>query len=77
MPDSPEHGGGPRHRAREAALRALYLWEIGGVTPTQAIGVYFREHAADAGEDVQTFATTIVEGTVARFGRHRRAHCRP
>ena len=65
MPDSPEHGGGPRHRAREAALRALYLWEIGGVTPTQAIGVYFREHAADAGEDVLTFATSIVEGTVA------------
>jgi N utilization substance protein B len=65
MPDSTEHGGGPRHRAREAALRALYLWEIGGVTPPQAIGVYFREHEADAGDDVLAFATAIVEGTVA------------
>jgi N utilization substance protein B len=65
MADSAEPGGGPRHRAREAALRALYLWEIGGVTPQQAIGVYFREHAADAGGDVMSFATAIIEGTVA------------
>lgn len=65
MPDLANDGvAGPRHRAREAALQALYLWEIGGVTPQQAIGVYFREHAPDAEESVRAFATAIVSGTV-------------
>jgi N utilization substance protein B len=65
MPDSANDGvAGPRHRAREAALQALYLWEIGRVTPEQAIGVYFREHAADAEDSVRAFATAIVTGTV-------------
>jgi transcription antitermination protein NusB len=66
MPASPSDGAtGPRHRAREAALQILYLWEIGGVTPQQAIGIYFKEHAADATESQRAFATTIVDGTVA------------
>jgi N utilization substance protein B len=66
MPDSASDGGvGSRHQAREAALQALYLWEIGGVTTQQALGVYFHEHAADASEPMRAFATTIVEGTVA------------
>jgi N utilization substance protein B len=65
MPDSVNDGTvGPRHRAREAALQALYLWEIGGVTPQQAVGVYFKEHASEAPEPVRAFATAIVEGTV-------------
>jgi N utilization substance protein B len=65
MPDSANDGvAGPRHRAREAALQALYLWEIGGMTPEQALGVFFREHAADAEDSVRAFATTIVTGTV-------------
>ena len=59
-----EGSAGPRHRAREAALQILYLWEIGGVTPQQAIGIYFREHAAEANDALRTFATTLVDGTV-------------
>lgn len=66
MADLANDGGvGHRHRAREAALQALYLWEIGGVTTSEAVGVYFREHATDVRDDVRTFATTLVEGTVA------------
>lgn len=66
MPDSASDGAvGHRHRAREAALQALYLWEIGGVTTAEALDVYFHEHAADVRDDVRSFATTLVEGTAA------------
>jgi len=55
----------PRHRAREAALRVLYFWEVGGVQPDQALGAYFREHEPEASEAVKAFATTLVHGTIA------------
>jgi N utilization substance protein B len=55
----------PRHLAREAALRALYLWEVGRVTPVQALDTLFTEHEPEAPEAVQTFARALVVGTVA------------
>ena len=36
---------GRRRQAREAALRILYLWEVGRIEPEEAIAVFFREHA--------------------------------
>lgn len=55
----------PRHQAREAALRALYLWEVGRTEPGVALETFFAEHAADAPEAVRQFATEIVLGTAA------------
>ena len=52
-----------RHHAREAALKALYMWEVGQNTPQQAIGAYFREHDPKAAEDVKAFASELVFGT--------------
>jgi len=53
-----------RRQARESALRALYLWEAGRVTPQQALGTYFREHMPDADEVVRTVASNFVYGVV-------------
>jgi transcription antitermination protein NusB len=55
----------PRHRAREAALRALYLWEVGRTEPAVAVETFFAEHAPDAPEAVRRFAAAIVLGTTA------------
>ena len=56
-----------RHQAREAALKILYFWEVGGSEPGQAIGAYFREHHADAPAPVRTFAETLVTGTISEL----------
>lgn len=53
----------PRHQAREAALGALYLWEMGRTDPVQALTTFFEEHAPDAPEPVRAFASQIVIGT--------------
>jgi N utilization substance protein B len=55
----------PRHQAREAALQALYLWEVGKTDPASAIDTFFTEHKADAPDAVRDFARTLVFGTVA------------
>ena len=34
----------PRHQAREAALKALYLWEVGRTDPARAVDTYFEAH---------------------------------
>jgi len=52
-----------RRHAREAALKTLYMWEIGKNTPQQSVGAYFREHDAKATEDVKAFTTELVFGT--------------
>jgi len=52
-----------RRHAREAALKMLYMWEVGQNTPQQAVGAYFREHDAKAAEDVKAFASELVFGT--------------
>jgi N utilization substance protein B len=52
-----------RRHAREAALKTLYMWEVGQNTPQQAIGAYFREHDPKADEGVKAFASELVFGT--------------
>lgn len=52
-----------RRHAREAALKTLYLWEVGQVTAQQAIGSYFREHDPKADEEIKAFASELVFGT--------------
>ncbi len=52
-------------QAREAALQALYLCEVGRVDPAVAIDTVFAEHLPEAEPDVRAFATTLVEGVVA------------
>jgi N utilization substance protein B len=54
-----------RHRAREAALQALYLWELGRTEPAQALDTFFAEHMADAPEAVRGFARELVLGTTS------------
>jgi N utilization substance protein B len=64
--DSGERWAG-RHRARAAALQALYECEIGGLTPQQALGVL--HHAGppevdDPGEREHGFVTSLVRGAM-------------
>ena len=53
----------PRHTAREAALRCLYLWEVGRTEPTAAVETFFAEHMPDAPESVRRFTRELVLGT--------------
>jgi N utilization substance protein B len=55
----------PRRQAREAALQALYFWEVGGTAPDEALDAVFAEHAAEATEAVRTFAEVLMRGAVA------------
>ena len=55
---------GPRRQGREAALQILYFWEIGRAEPQAAIEAFFAEHHPDADEEVVTFASRLVQGTV-------------
>jgi N utilization substance protein B len=57
----------PRHQAREAALQILYFWEVGRSEPGEAIDAYFREHQAEAPENVRAFAAELVTGTIAEL----------
>jgi N utilization substance protein B len=56
---------GPRRQAREAALRILYLWEMGRVEAATAIETYFAAHDPDASPGVIDFASALVVGTVS------------
>ena len=56
-----------RHRARAAALQALYECEVGGLTPQQALGVL--HHAGppevnDPGESEHAFLIALVQGAM-------------
>ena len=55
----------PRHQAREAALKALYLWEVGRTDPARAVDTYFDAHQPDADDAVRGFARALVLGTAA------------
>ena len=64
-----EHGDrwAGRHRARAAALQALYECEVGGLTPQQALGVL--HHAGppevdDPGEAEHAFVVSLVKGAM-------------
>ena len=52
-----------RRHSREAALKTLYLWEVGQTTPQLALTAYFAEHDPKAAEEVVHFASTLVYGT--------------
>jgi transcription antitermination protein NusB len=54
-----------RHRAREAALQALYFWEVGRVEPLQALDAVFGEHATELDEAGRLFVARLVDGTIA------------
>ena len=58
----------PRHKAREAALRSLYLWEVGRTTPDAAIETFFAEHMPDATDSIRAFTRMLVMGTVDEVG---------
>lgn len=56
-----------RHRARAAALQALYECEIGGLTPQQALGVLHRAgppEVEDPGESEHGFVASLVNGAM-------------
>ncbi len=68
----------PRHQAREAAIQALYLWEVGGLEPADALEVCFTEHRRDASANVRDFAAALVHGVaseVASLDALIQAHC--
>jgi len=74
--------GAGRHRAREAALQMLYQWEVGRVSPHEALRTYWpgrdeapspEDERADAtpeqmvDEVGRTFANGLLSGTVSRL----------
>ena len=74
--------GAARHRAREAALQMLYQWEIGRVSPHEAVRTYWpgrdqppspEDERADAtpdamvDEDNRTWANALVSGTIGQI----------
>ena len=56
-----------RHRSREAALRSLYLWEMGRTDPARAVDTFFDEHMPDAPAAVRDFTRVLVLGTTSEI----------
>ncbi len=56
---------GPRRQARQAALRALYCWEVGKMPVEAALAAFFDAHGDDAPESLRGFTATLVEGTAS------------
>jgi N utilization substance protein B len=54
-----------RRQAREAAVQALYFWEVGGTAPDEALDGVFAGHLPEAPEAVRTFAEILMRGVVA------------
>jgi len=54
-----------RHAAREAAVQALYLSEIGRIDPETAVETFFAQHLPDAEPSVREFAARLVLGVHA------------
>jgi N utilization substance protein B len=75
--------GAARHRARAAALQMLYQWEVGRISPHEAVRTYWpgrdappspEDERADAtpdlmvDEDNRTWANALVTGTIDKVG---------
>lgn len=67
----------PRHQARELCLQALYVWDVGGTSPDEALEHVIAEHQPDASAPVRAFAQELLQGTVTAheeldqiIGRH-------
>lgn len=73
--------GASRHRAREAALQMLYQWEVGRVSPQEAVRTYWPGRDAPPSPDDEyadfepeealdevgrAFANALVRGTIDR-----------
>lgn len=56
-----------RRLAREAALQALYSWEVGRTDPEAAIETVLGSHYPEAAEEVRRRTSAIVRGTAARL----------
>lgn len=54
----------PRHQARELALQAQYVWDVGGTSPEEALEHVVAEHLPDATDAVRAFAQELFQGTV-------------
>lgn len=61
---------GGRHRAREAALRMLYQWEVGHASAYEATATYWPAHDSEnaVDESLREFANSLVRGTIERVG---------
>jgi N utilization substance protein B len=57
-----------RRRAREAALQALYFWEVGGADPGVALATVFAEHQPEATPATREFAAQLVMGVTGTTG---------
>lgn len=59
-----------RRRAREAALRMLYQWEVGRASAHEAIVTYWpaRDPDEQLAEPYRQFANDLVRGTIGRVG---------
>ena len=60
----------PRHRARESVLQILYHWEVGRRDVDDAAETFFAfqwPNADPPGGDLQGFATTLAQDTMARL----------
>jgi N utilization substance protein B len=60
--------GAARHRAREAALQMLYQWEVGRVSPHEAVRAYWPGRDAPPSEDDE-HADAVPEVVVDEIGR--------
>jgi N utilization substance protein B len=54
-----------RHEAREAALQALYLCEVGGVPPGLGLETYFEIHGEHLAASSREFARRLVTGSLS------------
>lgn len=52
-----------RRKARELALQMLFQWELGGHSPEHVISTFLHTQTIDP--EVESFARTLFEGTVA------------
>jgi transcription antitermination protein NusB len=60
---------GPRHLARQAALQMLYQWEVGRVSPEEAVARHWQieQEVPDLPDTARRFAEDLAEGTIAKL----------